>query len=178
MIWVVSSAVEHCLHTAGVTGSIPVPPTRFEGPTMRRPFCFPASASRLDPLPSSFIPSHLSRPACRLPSHASRFFRPFPSLWRPAPCVPMRMRIRRRNGHGCRRHQYFSLKIRIDSRKSIPELRRTPAPGLGLREICGVSNEVMGPTVPVLYKTKAFTLRKGISVLSPTRVTIMEICHG
>jgi hypothetical protein len=24
---VVSSAVEHCLHTAGVTGSIPVPPT-------------------------------------------------------------------------------------------------------------------------------------------------------
>lgn len=24
----VSSAVEHCLHTAGVTGSIPVPPTR------------------------------------------------------------------------------------------------------------------------------------------------------
>ena len=23
----VSSAVEHCLHTAGVTGSIPVPPT-------------------------------------------------------------------------------------------------------------------------------------------------------
>jgi hypothetical protein len=26
---VVSSAVEHCLHTAGVTGSIPVPPTRF-----------------------------------------------------------------------------------------------------------------------------------------------------
>ncbi len=27
MIWVVSSAVEHCLHTAGVTGSIPVPPT-------------------------------------------------------------------------------------------------------------------------------------------------------
>jgi hypothetical protein len=25
---VVSSAVEHCLHTAGVTGSIPVPPTR------------------------------------------------------------------------------------------------------------------------------------------------------
>nr|CUV18489.1 protein of unknown function [Ralstonia solanacearum] len=25
----VSSAVEHCLHTAGVTGSIPVPPTKF-----------------------------------------------------------------------------------------------------------------------------------------------------
>ncbi len=25
--WAVSSAVEHCLHTAGVTGSIPVPPT-------------------------------------------------------------------------------------------------------------------------------------------------------
>ena len=25
--WVVSSAVEHCLHTAGVTGSNPVPPT-------------------------------------------------------------------------------------------------------------------------------------------------------
>ncbi len=43
MIWVVSSAVEHCLHTAGVTGSIPVPPTRFEGPTMRRPFLHSAS---------------------------------------------------------------------------------------------------------------------------------------
>ena len=27
-IWVVSSAVEHCLHTAGVTGSIPVLPTK------------------------------------------------------------------------------------------------------------------------------------------------------
>gem|GEM_PF-4981967 len=26
--WAVSSAVEHCLHTAGVTGSIPVPPTK------------------------------------------------------------------------------------------------------------------------------------------------------
>ena len=26
--WVVSSAVEHCLHTAGVTGSNPVPPTK------------------------------------------------------------------------------------------------------------------------------------------------------
>jgi hypothetical protein len=25
--WAVSSAVEHCFHTAGVTGSIPVPPT-------------------------------------------------------------------------------------------------------------------------------------------------------
>lgn len=25
----VSSGVEHCLHTAGVTGSIPVPRTRF-----------------------------------------------------------------------------------------------------------------------------------------------------
>jgi uncharacterized LabA/DUF88 family protein len=30
--WAVSSAVEHCFHTAGVTGSIPVPPTiDFEG---------------------------------------------------------------------------------------------------------------------------------------------------
>ncbi len=28
--WAVSSAVEHCLHTAGVTGSIPVPPTKIE----------------------------------------------------------------------------------------------------------------------------------------------------
>jgi hypothetical protein len=26
--WAVSSAVEHCLHTAGVTGSKPVPPTK------------------------------------------------------------------------------------------------------------------------------------------------------
>ena len=26
--WVVSSAVEHCLHTARVTGSNPVPPTK------------------------------------------------------------------------------------------------------------------------------------------------------
>jgi hypothetical protein len=26
-LWAVSSAVEHCFHTAGVTGSIPVPPT-------------------------------------------------------------------------------------------------------------------------------------------------------
>jgi hypothetical protein len=26
--WAVSSAVEHCFHTAGATGSIPVPPTR------------------------------------------------------------------------------------------------------------------------------------------------------
>ena len=25
--WAVSSAVEHCFHTAGVTGSNPVPPT-------------------------------------------------------------------------------------------------------------------------------------------------------
>src|SRR6195256_6998547 len=25
--WAVSSAVEHCFHTAGATGSIPVPPT-------------------------------------------------------------------------------------------------------------------------------------------------------
>ena len=30
-LWAVSSAVEHCLHTAGVTGSIPVPPTIFPG---------------------------------------------------------------------------------------------------------------------------------------------------
>ena len=29
----VSSAVEHCFHTAGVTGSIPVPPTTFLLPT-------------------------------------------------------------------------------------------------------------------------------------------------
>ena len=28
--WAVSSAVEHCFHTAGVTGSIPVPPTTLE----------------------------------------------------------------------------------------------------------------------------------------------------
>src|SRR4029078_4506251 len=28
--WAVSSAVEHCFHTAGVTGSIPVPPTTFK----------------------------------------------------------------------------------------------------------------------------------------------------
>ena len=48
MIWVVSSAVEHCLHTAGVTGSIPVPPTRFEGPTMRRPFLHLASESKAE----------------------------------------------------------------------------------------------------------------------------------
>ena len=27
--WAVSSAVEHCFHTAGVTGSIPVPPTKY-----------------------------------------------------------------------------------------------------------------------------------------------------
>ena len=27
-LWAVSSAVEHCFHTAGVTGSIPVPPTK------------------------------------------------------------------------------------------------------------------------------------------------------
>ena len=27
LYWAVSSAVEHCLHTAGVTGSNPVPPT-------------------------------------------------------------------------------------------------------------------------------------------------------
>src|SRR3981081_3017569 len=26
--WAVSSAVEHCFHTAGATGSIPVPPTK------------------------------------------------------------------------------------------------------------------------------------------------------
>ena len=31
--WAVSSAVEHCFHTAGVSGSIPLPPTR----TRRRP---------------------------------------------------------------------------------------------------------------------------------------------
>jgi hypothetical protein len=29
-IWVVSSAVEHCLHTAGVTSSNLVPPTKYE----------------------------------------------------------------------------------------------------------------------------------------------------
>jgi hypothetical protein len=28
--WAVSSAVEHCFHTAGVTGSIPVPPTNIK----------------------------------------------------------------------------------------------------------------------------------------------------
>ena len=50
---VVSSAVEHCLHTAGVTGSIPVPPTklarnRLKGPQANAeglflcPFCVQA----------------------------------------------------------------------------------------------------------------------------------------
>lgn len=36
MIWVVSSAVEHCLHTAGVTGSIPVPPTKFARTALKK----------------------------------------------------------------------------------------------------------------------------------------------
>ena len=35
LVRAVSSAVEHCLHTAGVTGSIPVPPTTFCGPHER-----------------------------------------------------------------------------------------------------------------------------------------------
>jgi hypothetical protein len=43
---------------------------------------------------------------------------------------------------------------------------------------CGHFHEFMGPSVPVLYKTRAFTLRKGISVLPPTRVTIGKIRHG
>ena len=43
MIWVVSSAVEHCLHTAGVTGSIPVPPTSsfLVNQRLRPPFGWP-----------------------------------------------------------------------------------------------------------------------------------------
>ena len=36
----VSSAVEHCLHTAGVTGSIPVPPTNVRVVSSRTPIRF------------------------------------------------------------------------------------------------------------------------------------------
>src|ERR1700722_7767902 len=37
LLWMVSSAVEHCLHTAGVTGSIPVPSTRFADTAEKSP---------------------------------------------------------------------------------------------------------------------------------------------
>ncbi|CAG9258667.1 hypothetical protein BCEP4_2040020 [Burkholderia cepacia] len=49
LLWAVSSAVEHCLHTAGVTGSIPVPPTKTcdKGPALAGPLFFQRfSASR------------------------------------------------------------------------------------------------------------------------------------
>lgn len=42
----------------------------------------------------------------------------------------------------------------------------------------GDFHDMTGPSEPVLYKTDAFTLRKGISVLPLTRVTIERICHG
>lgn len=42
----------------------------------------------------------------------------------------------------------------------------------------GDFHDMTGPSEPVLYKTYAFTLRKGISVLPLTRVTIERICHG
>ena len=38
--WAVSSAVEHCLHTAGVTGSIPVPPTMNQAAFRQAAFFF------------------------------------------------------------------------------------------------------------------------------------------
>jgi hypothetical protein len=44
----VSSAVEHCFHTAGATGSIPVPPTNQR--TSRRLFD-----------PESYLPDHVDR---------------------------------------------------------------------------------------------------------------------
>jgi hypothetical protein len=57
---VVSSAVEHCLHTAGVTGSIPVPPTRIGRAGNRRPFLLSG-----DRTPSSFDSSPpLNRVVC------------------------------------------------------------------------------------------------------------------
>ena len=42
--WAVSSAVEHCFHTAGVTGSIPVPPT-----TIKNGFCVTSDATSKTP---------------------------------------------------------------------------------------------------------------------------------
>src|SRR5690606_33377546 len=37
LAWAVSSVVEHCLHTAGVTGSNPVPPTMLKKPRLLQP---------------------------------------------------------------------------------------------------------------------------------------------
>ena len=45
-----SSAVEHCLHTAGVTGSNPVPPTRIiKGLAIAKPFFYCAANGTLTP---------------------------------------------------------------------------------------------------------------------------------
>lgn len=46
-LWAVSSAVEHCLHTAGVTSSKLVPPTRYETPQVYdlRGFLLPVARS-------------------------------------------------------------------------------------------------------------------------------------
>ena len=56
----VSSAVEHCLHTAGVTGSIPVLPTRIGRAGNRRPFLLSGDRT---PSPFDFCPP-LSRVVC------------------------------------------------------------------------------------------------------------------
>jgi hypothetical protein len=50
--WAVSSAVEHCFHTAGVTGSIPVPPTKNRNGFIELPCFSDISGNRGDLEPS------------------------------------------------------------------------------------------------------------------------------
>src|SRR5688572_21817554 len=60
--WAVSSAVEHCFHTAGVTGSNPVPPTitRVRTEEVVHDVARPAHGFRL---PSEWIPTAQGVPA-------------------------------------------------------------------------------------------------------------------
>ena len=57
--WARSSAGEHCFHTAGVTGSIPVPPTKFASNRKRKALWQSPRAFFLCRL-SLFVPAHAS----------------------------------------------------------------------------------------------------------------------
>ena len=60
--WAVSSVVEHCLHTAGVTGSNPVPPTKFPSIPQAVDLAYvPVSVASVD-CATSFQP-HTLRPS-------------------------------------------------------------------------------------------------------------------
>lgn len=62
----VSSAVEHCLHTARVAGSNPAPPTRFDRNRRKPVFCYAAIA--LQPSTIARRPNAPSLPLQRLPT--------------------------------------------------------------------------------------------------------------